>query len=180
MRGRSPEPAPIGSTERLVLEPLTAADAAFLVRLMNAPTYLEFIGDKGVHDREQAVAYLRDGPLHSYREHGHGLYRVALRASGAAIGLCGLLKRDGFQEVDLGYAFLPEHTGQGYAREACQAVLAHAERVLGLPTVIALVNPGNRRSITLLERLGFVRAGMVTVPPPHAPEPVALYRRSSS
>jgi len=172
------EPEPIGITERLIIRPLIPEDAEFTLRLLNAPSYLAFIGDKGVRDLAQAAAYLQDSPLRSYREHGHGIWRVALRASGLPIGMCGLLKRDCFQEADLGYAFLPEHTGQGYAREACLAVLDHGERVLGLQTVIAIVNPANRRSTTLLERLGFARAGLVTMPPPHAPEPVALYRRT--
>ena len=171
------EPEPIGITERLIIRPLIPEDAGFVLRLLNTPTYLEFIGDKGVRDLAQAVAYLQDGPMRSYREHGHGICRVALRDSGLPIGMCGLLRRDCFQEADLGYAFLPEHTGQGYALEACRAVLAHGERVLGLPTVIAIVNPANERSTSLRERLGFKGAGTVTLPPPHAPEPVALYRR---
>jgi RimJ/RimL family protein N-acetyltransferase len=166
----------IQQTKRLTIRPFALEDGDFIIRLLNQPSFIQSIGDKGVRNREQAAAYLHDGPLKAYREQGHGLYLVALRDSGQAIGMCGLIKRDCFQEVDLGYAFLPEFTGQGYAQESGRAVLEYGARVLGLRTVIAIVLPANQPSTTLLERLGFTRADTVTLPPPHSPEPLALYR----
>jgi len=166
----------IKETERLTIRPFELGDCDFVIRLLNEPSFIENIADKGVRNREQAAGYLHDGPLKAYREHGHGLYLVALRESGQPIGMCGLIQRDCFQEVDLGYAYLAAFHGQGYARESGRAVLEYGAQVLGLKTVIAIVLPANRPSTTLLERLGFTRTDTVTMPPPHAPDPLALYR----
>ena len=166
----------IQETERLTIRPFDLGDCDFIIRLLNEPSFIANIADKGVRDRTQAAAYLTEGPLKAYREHGHGLYRVALRDTGQPIGMCGLIKRECFQEVDLGYAFLPEFTGRGYALESGRAVLAYGAEALGLKTVIAIVLPANLPSTTLLERLGFTLADTVTLPPPYAPEPLALYR----
>ena len=67
--------------------------------------------------------------------------------------MCGLIKRDSLPDVDIGFAFFPEHWGKGYAFEAASAVLARAS-VLSMRRVVAIVSPGNRRSIGLLGRLG--------------------------
>lgn len=148
----------VAQTPRLALRRLEPADAAFLLRLLNEPSFLAHIGDRRVRSLEDAARYLREGPLASYARHGHGQWAVELRHSGETIGICGLLRRDGFAEVDLGYAFLPAYWGKGYAREAASAALQVA-RDLGLPGVIALVSPGNAASIRLLEALGFAAAG---------------------
>lgn len=138
-------------TPRLVLRPFTPQDAPFALRLLNEPSFLEHIGDKGVRDLEGARAYLEGGPLASYARHGHGLMAVILKASGAPIGMCGLLKRDTLPEPDLGYAFLPEAWGQGCALEAAQAVLVACP----FPRLLAIVSPANGASIRLLEKAGF-------------------------
>ena len=168
----------IKETERLTIRQFALGDCDFIIRLLNEPSFIENIADKGVRSPEQAAAYLTEGPLKAYRDHGHGLYLVALRDSGQPIGMCGLIQRDCFEEVDLGYAFLPEFTGQGYALESGRAVLDYGVEALGLRTVIAIVQPGNKPSTTLLERLGFALADTVTLPPPYPPDPLALYRRA--
>jgi [ribosomal protein S5]-alanine N-acetyltransferase len=141
-------------TERLALHRFDADDdAAFVLRLVNEPSWLQFIGDKGVRTLDDARAYLVNGPLTMYARCGHGLYRVDLKHSGEAVGMCGLIKRDTLPDVDIGYAFLPGHWGRGYAEEATRATLTHAH-VLGLRRILAIVSPGNERSIRLLEKLG--------------------------
>lgn len=144
----------VAQTPRLQLHHFGADDAAFILELVNQPAWLEFIGDKGVHDLDDARAYLRDGPLAMYARCGHGLYRVDLAASGQPIGMCGLIKRDTLEDVDIGYAFLPAHWGQGYAREAARATLQHARDALGLTRLVAITSPANARSIRLLHELG--------------------------
>ena len=141
-------------TERLCLGELTDADADFIFRLVNQPSWLQYIGDKGVHNLDDARRYINDGPRTMYARHGLGLYRVSLKASGEAIGLCGLLKRDTLEDVDIGFAFLPQAWGQGYALEAAAATLRYGLQVLELPRIVAIVSPGNRSSIRLLEKLG--------------------------
>ncbi len=151
-------------TERLRLDQLTEGDAAFALQLLNEPSYIRNIGDKCVRTLEQARAYLVDGPMASYTRHGFGLNRVALKDSGAVVGMCGLLRRDGMQDVEIGYAFLPEFWSQGYAGEAVAGVLRTAVCQHGLQRVIAVVNPSNAESKRLLEKLGFVLAGDVVLP----------------
>lgn len=140
-------------TPRLHLRPFTLDDAAFSLRLLNEPSFHEHIGDKGVRDLDGARAYLASGPMASYAAHGHGLLAVVLKATGEPIGMCGLLKREHLEHPDLGYAFVPEAWGQGYALEAARAVMNDAK----LPRVLALVSPGNASSVRLLEKLGFAR-----------------------
>jgi [ribosomal protein S5]-alanine N-acetyltransferase len=146
-------------TDRLTIRPFTLEDAPFILRLLNEPSFFEFIGDKGVRTLAQAEGYLRQGPLASYASHGHGLCMVQDRVTGAPMGMCGLIKRDTLPEVDLGYAFVPECWGQGLAREAAAACLAHGRAELGLGGVLAIVAPGNTASIRLLTALGFAPNG---------------------
>jgi RimJ/RimL family protein N-acetyltransferase len=142
-------------TERLVLRHLNTDDAEFILRLVNDPSFIANIGDRGIRSLEQATNYLLDGPMSSYRHHGHGPYLVALREAHVPIGMCGLLKRIQFDDVDLGYALLPEYWSQGFAFEAASAVLEFAYDSLALPRTLGLVSPDNLPSIRLLEKLGF-------------------------
>ena len=149
---------PILETERLAIRPLSAdseADAAFVNRLLNEPSFLQNIGDRGVHSLEDARAYLRKGPMASYAANGFGLCRIELKENGGTAGMCGLVKRATLEDVDLGYALLPEYCGQGYAVEAGAAVLADAQSRLGLQRVVAITDPRNEGSIRVLGRLGF-------------------------
>jgi len=141
-------------TDRLVLRRLTLNDAPFIVELLNQPSFLRFIGDRGVRDQQTARQYLLKGPIASYEKHGFGLNLVFLKDSGDPIGICGLLKRDTLPDVDVGFAFLPAHWRKGYAREAAQAILAHARAAHGLKRVVAITSPGNVASIGVLEKIG--------------------------
>jgi RimJ/RimL family protein N-acetyltransferase len=142
-------------TERLRLRRLTVGDADFVLRLLNEPSFLQNIGDRGVRTNEAARLYILNGPVASYEQHGFGLYLIELRTTAAPIGICGLLKRDVLEDVDIGYALVPEFWAQGYAGEAAAAVLTYARETLGLRRVAAVVSPDNQSSIRLLERLGF-------------------------
>lgn len=161
------------TTQRLHLKPLSLDDAPFILRLLNEPSFIQNIGDKGVRDLDGACGYLRDGPLASYAQHGFGLWRVGLAGEDTAIGMAGLLKRDWLDDVDIGYALLPEYGGAGYALEAASAVMAHARSVLRLRRVLAIVNPDNAASIRLLGKLGFQGDGEVR--PPGADRDVRLF-----
>lgn len=141
-------------TERLVLRRFTLADAEFVLRLVNEPAWLRYIGDKHVRSLEDARNYLRTGPLDMYERYGYGMYLVELKDSGVAIGSCGLLKRDILPDPDIGYAFLPEFWGKGYALEAAAAVLQYGHREQRLPRILALTSPDNERSIRILQSCG--------------------------
>jgi RimJ/RimL family protein N-acetyltransferase len=156
---------PVCQTTRLVLRPLTADDAAFIVALLNDPDWLRFIGDRKVRSREDAARYIADGPQAMRARHGFALDAVVRKADDATMGLCGLIKRDNLDDIDLGFAFLPAYRGEGYAREAAQATLDHGEREFALKRVAAITSPDNARSIRLLESLGFVFQHTITMKP---------------
>jgi [ribosomal protein S5]-alanine N-acetyltransferase len=145
----------ITQTGRLTLRWLTLDDAPFILALLNDPGWLRFIGDKHVRTLDDARRYITDVQLAKYAELGFGMNLVSRRADGAALGVCGLVKRPALPHVDLGFAFLPEHRAQGYAREAAAAVLAHAQATLGLGCVLAITTSDNERSMRLLAALGF-------------------------
>jgi RimJ/RimL family protein N-acetyltransferase len=152
------------NTERLSIRPFTFDDAPFILRLLNEPSFIENIVDKGVRDLEGARSYLREGPMASYERHGFGLWRVGLAGADTPIGMAGLLKRDFLDAIDIGYALLPEFCGAGYAFEATSAVLNHAGRQLGAKRVVAIVAGHNRPSLKLLKKLGFRSEGTVRIP----------------
>ena len=152
-------------TSRLKLRWLELTDADFIYQLVNDPQWLRFIGDKQVADLDGARRYIEDGPRAMYRRFGFGLNRVALKDSDTAVGICGLLQRDSLPQPDLGFAFLPGFRGQGYAREAADAILQHAYLILRQTRVAAIVNPDNHSSINLLNRLDFCIEKQIQIEP---------------
>ena len=146
---------------RLILREMIATDAPFILELLNDGDVYRYIGDRGIRTLEQAQEYIQQGPAVSYARYGHGLYLVERKEDGASLGICGLIKRDILAQVDIGYAFLPQYRGQGYAIEAAQAALADGKSRLGIGQVVAIVTPGNERSIGLLAKLGLVRSRLV-------------------
>ena len=147
-----------------------------MVRLLNEPSFIENIGDRGVRSIEDAHRYLREGPMAMYEKHGFGLWHAARKSDGGAVGMCGLLKRDNLPDVDLGYALLPEHWGVGYAFEATEAIMRHGAGKFGLKRLIAVVSQGNTASIRVLEKLGMRHERMFAMRPDE-PE-VRLYGRT--
>lgn len=142
-------------TPRLRLRRLTLDDAGFIVELLNDPDWLRFIGDRNVRTPEDARAWLERAPLAMYARLGYGMYLVEVKAGGGSAGICGLVKRDGLADVDIGFAFLPAFRGRGYAFEAAQAALEQARASHGISRVVAISVRENGDSIRLLERLGF-------------------------
>ena len=149
---------------RLELRGVELADAAFFVRLLNDPSWIANIGDRGVRTLPEAESYIRSRIWSQYESYGYGMY--VMRTSGAtqAMGLCGLVRRKFLPGPDLGFALLPEWVGSGFATEAARAVVAHAHGPLAIPSLCALTLPTNRRSIDVLMRLKFRREGACTVP----------------
>ncbi|MGH6909979.1 MAG: GNAT family N-acetyltransferase [Phenylobacterium sp.] len=151
-------------TERLILRHLTEGDAPFILRLLNEPGFVDNIGDRGVRDLDGADRYITEGQGASYQKYGYGLWATVLRETGETVGICGLVKRDGLEDADVGYAFLEAAWGKGYAREAAAATLDYARDVIGLPKVVAITKPTNKGSMAVLEKIGMKAAGMIKVP----------------
>lgn len=152
-------------TARLALRQMTVADDAFIHELVNEPSFISNIGDKGVRNLEDARQYILNGPVASYRRFGFGLYRVDLKDSGTPIGMCGLLKRDTLQDVDIGFAFLPRFWSKGYALESASAVMAYGKKTLGIERIVGIVSPDNPGSIKVLQKIGLRFERMVRLTP---------------
>lgn len=152
-------------TERLALRELEAGlDEPFVLELLNTPGFMENIGDRGVRDLDGARRYILDGPSASYAQNGYGLWRVARRDDDTPLGICGLVRRDGLDAPDVGYAFVERAWGQGYAVEAAAAALDYGRRVLGLERILAITKPGNTASMRVLEKIGLRFEKMITLP----------------
>jgi len=147
-------------TERLTLRQFIADDAAFILELVNEPSFIQNIGDRGVRSIADAVKYIEAGPVTSYARNGFGLYLVQLKESGESIGMCGLIKREALEDVDIGYAFLPKFWSKGYAVEAALAAREQAHS-LGLKRLVAIVDPANTGSIRVLEKIGLTFKKMI-------------------
>jgi len=141
-------------TDRLILRWLSTDDAEFILELLNDPSFLQFIGDKGVRTLEDARDYIMKGPVEMYARLGFGLYLTELKEGDVPIGICGLIKRDGLEDVDIGFALLPRFWAKGYAYESASAVMAYGKDVLGLNRIVAITSPDNHASANLLEKLG--------------------------
>ena len=143
------------STQRLLVRPITIDDAPFILTLLNEPSFLRYIGDKQVRTVEDARQYILNGPVASYEQHGFGLCLMELKESHTPVGMCGILKRDGLPDPDIGFALIPDFWNKGLAFEAATAVLKDARERLKLDRILAITSLDNDASINLLERLGF-------------------------
>lgn len=150
-------------TERLTLREVDAGDGAFVHALHTDPDFLAQIGDRGIRTREDADAAIRERFRLAYAADGYGMWLVERTSDGAKLGMAGLVNRPGLDHVDVGYAFLPEGRGHGYALEAVRGVLAFAD-CQGIAPVVAIVSPGNAASIRILERAGLVADRRIRLP----------------
>lgn len=142
----------IAETPRLTIREFSAGDAPFILELVNTPSWLKYIGDRNIRSVEDAEKYLVNGPMKSYLKNGFGLSLVSLKEGNLPVGMCGLIRRDNLEDVDIGFAFLPAHERKGYGLESAQAMLAYAESA-GLKRVVAITLPENEPSIMLLKKL---------------------------
>lgn len=151
-------------TERLLVREFDLTDAAFIIELLNSPGWLEYIGDRKVHTIEEAQNYMLNGPMKSYESSGFGLWMVELAEDATPIGMCGLIRRDYLEHVDIGFAFLPAFTGKGYGQESALATMAYAKNMLSMNKLCAITVQQNTKSIRLLQQLGMKFSKMINIP----------------
>lgn len=151
-------------TERLILREAKTSDAAFVLTLLNSPSFIENIGDRGVRTEAEAAAYIEERMVASYRDNGFGMWLALEKAGGRPVGMAGLVRRDGLDVPDVGYAFLPEAWGRGYAQEAARAAMAHGRKALGMDALAAITTPENEASMAVLRKVGFVFQRMIRLP----------------
>ncbi len=163
-------------TTRLKVREFTPNDASFIVRLVNTPGWLNFIGDKKVDSPEDALGYLSNGPFESYRRFGFGMWHVSRLGDGAELGMCGLLKRQGLAHPDVGFAFLPEYQRNGYASEAANATLGHGFNHFNLESIFAITMHENVRAQRLLNKIGLTYERDIWIATSGKEEELMLYR----
>ncbi|PGO33236.1 alanine acetyltransferase [Bacillus cereus] len=141
-------------TERLVLRWFDIKDAPFILELVNDPAWIQFIGDKGVKNLEDAKNYILNGPVDMYNKMGFGLYLVERKEDFTPLGMCGLIKRDSLEDVDIGFAFLEKFRSKGYGYESAAAVMEYGVHTLGMKRIVAITSIDNAASGNLLEKVG--------------------------
>jgi RimJ/RimL family protein N-acetyltransferase len=151
----------VATSDRLIMRRFSISDADFIVELLNTEGWIKYIGDRNVKTTKQAQEYLENGPIKSYLTNGYGLYIVELKSDGKPIGMCGLIKRNYLEYLDIGFAFLPDYNGKGYAYEIAEKTLQYAFGVLKQEKILAITLPENIPSIRLLEKLGLEYEGKV-------------------
>ena len=151
-------------SERLLLEKFTINDAPFFYNLVNDPDWVKYIGDRNVRTIADAEKYLTEKIIPSYEQFGFGFYIVRLKGENTPIGMCGLIKRDWMEHVEIGYAFLAEFRGKGYAIESSIATKQYAKEKLSILRLAAITDTDNEKSGNLLERLGFKYERLITYP----------------
>ncbi|WP_298493103.1 GNAT family N-acetyltransferase [uncultured Algibacter sp.] len=146
----------VAETNRLFISKFTLKDASFFLELVNSPNWIKYIGDRKTKTIKDAEERIKTGHLKSYKTSGFGFYKLLLKAeNNKAIGTCGLIKRDALDEVDIGFAMLPDYEGIGIGYEASIAVMKLAKQTFKLKKLVAITNPDNNKSIKLVEKLGF-------------------------
>jgi ribosomal-protein-alanine N-acetyltransferase len=145
---------PLPKTKRLSFHEFTLNDAPFLLHLLNTPGWIKYIGDRGVRTIEEAENYLSARLIPSYAQYGFGFYLIRQKEDKIPVGMCGVIKRASLDDVDIGYAFLPDFSGKGYACEAAAATLLFAKTTLKIKRIVAITQMDNDRSIRLLEKIG--------------------------
>lgn len=165
----------IFQSARLSVREFTPDDALFIVRLVNTPGWLEFIGDKKIRTPDDALGYLTNGPFESYRKFRFGMWHVSKTDSAEPIGMCGLLQRQGLPHPDLGFAFLPEHHGNGYAFEAAGTTVGLGFQMFNLDKIFAITMHSNARAQYLLKKVGMTYERDIRIATSGKEEELMLY-----
>ena len=159
-------------TERLILTEFSEIDAPFMYQLLTMPSWLKYIGDRGIRNEVDARNYILDKLIPSYKEFGFGFYKVTLKSTNTTIGLCGIVKRPTLEHVDVGFGFLEEYGKKGYAYEAAAATMKYAQENLNISPIVAITVPYNTNSIRLLQKIGLSFKETLTI---GFDEPLSLY-----
>lgn len=144
----------ITETKNLILRLPEVTDAALVFKLFNQQDCLKYIGDKNVKNVKDAESYITEKFLSHYKVYGFCLYIVCQKQSNIAVGICGLIKREELEDIDIGFAILTKYQGKGYVTEAAMAVKNHAFDTLGLKRLVALTDKINHGSSRVLEKIG--------------------------
>ena len=151
-------------TQRLMLTELEDADTAFVFQLYTDPTFIKGVGDKGIRNQADANRYLHENLIGHYRSHGFGLWKVTLKSTQEALGICGLVQRESLLYPDVGFGFLHKAQQQGVGTASASAVLDYAREQLGLSQILGITSEENLGSQKLLKKIGLHRQPNIVMP----------------
>lgn len=141
-------------TDRLYLRRFTLDDAEAYLPLLADPDVIRYVGEPPHTSVESAREVLRSRPLRDYEVHGFGRMACIEKSTGRLVGFSGLKFLEDLQDVDIGYRFLPDCWGKGYATESAQFLVNHGYGALGLSRIIGLVQRENAASANVLRKVG--------------------------
>lgn len=141
-------------TERLILQPSTAADAEFIFELVNTPKWFKNIGDRNVKSVEDASVYIKERMTPQLERLGYGNYTLIRKVDNRKIGTCGLYDREGMEGIDVGFALLPDYEKLGYGFESVAKLLEVGIKEFHIKRISAITTKENITSQKLLEKLG--------------------------
>lgn len=151
-------------TERLMIRPTSVEDASFILELLNTPKWIKYIGDRNVRTIEEAQKYIEIKMLPQLARLGYTNNTVILKETNQKIGVCGLFKREGLENLDIGFAFLPEFETKGYGFESSGKILEFAFFTLNAKAVSGITSKNNFASQKLLLKLGFTYQNNIILP----------------
>ena len=148
-------------TPHLLLRPFTVDDAQAYWPLVHLPEVVRYTGDTPMASVDDVRAMIATRPLRDYAVHGYGRMACIEKSSGRLVGFSGLKYIDDLQETDIGYRFLPDCWGKGYATESARALMQQGRAQHGLQRIIGLVMPANVASSRVLDKLGLAYERML-------------------
>lgn len=140
-------------TDRLLLREITLDDAEDLFKLHSNAEVQKYTGEPVVESIEEIEKAIQ-GRISDYEQYGFGRWATFLKHEMQFVGWAGLAYLPEFDEIDLGYRFLPEFWGKGIATEASQAILTYGFDTLDLSKIIAIAMKENTASISVMEKVG--------------------------
>ncbi|TBX67000.1 N-acetyltransferase [Flavobacterium silvisoli] len=145
-------------THRLSIIPMGLQDASFIQELVNTDGWLQFIGNRNIYNSADAKAYITKIITNPNTDY----WTVFLKETAVPVGIITFIKREHLQFSDLGFAFLPQYSNQGYAYEAAAAM--RNELIKSREKILAVTLNENHKSIQLLQKLDFKPEGEITEP----------------
>jgi [ribosomal protein S5]-alanine N-acetyltransferase len=142
------------TTQNLQLRPFLEDDAEAYWPLVSLPEVIRYSGDEAQSTLEGVRPLLVDRPIRDYATYGFGRMACIEKSSGRLVGFSGLKYLENLSEVDVGYRFLPESWGKGYATESARALIRQGAEEFGIRRVIGMVHADNTGSVRVLEKLG--------------------------
>ncbi|MBC8770415.1 GNAT family N-acetyltransferase [Arenibacter sp. BSSL-BM3] len=152
------------TTERLILKPTSEADDEFVFELFNTQKWIQNIGDRNIKSVAMAKEYILNKMQPQLERLGYSNYTIIRKTDQVKIGACGLYDREGLEGIDIGFAFLPEYEGKGYAFEAAHKLVKVAFNEFGIKGISAITSKNNISSQKLLEKLGLELIGTTKLP----------------